>query len=218
VERNVLENCPVIVRHGSAHVLLASNVIRWDGGVAVDVWGWSDERQRTCVDVSVLNNTIINTAPAGRAVSIGPMTIDTVVANNLHVAPALVTGKNGSANACVLDDDLGSVRFAHNLWAQPAAEGWGAGWHYLGARRWDVEGFLSAERWSALARVEGEHYRRFSPGDLDAEHRPLFDARVAMAAPGVYVDLYGQPRPLLGPVTAGAVESLPPQSLSPAVP
>jgi PKD repeat protein len=206
IEGNELEHCPLILRHGSSHVMVTSNLIRWDGGTAIDVWGWSAERRRTCDDVRLVHNTVINLDAAGRCVSIGPATADTLVANNLYFAPALVSGRSGSCNVSILDPEPGSVRLSHNLWAEPVAAGWGEGWNYLGGKPFTAEGFLTPADWARRLQAEGEVYRRFQPGDLDDALAPRFDARVSQAVAGAHADLRGRPRPLRGTVTAGAVE------------
>jgi hypothetical protein len=163
--------------------------------------------QRTSCDVRVLNNTVVNLAPSGRCVSLGPGTEGVVVANTMDVAPFRETGSQGTAGAFVLDADLGSSVFAHNLWAEPLVVGWGGGWHYLWPWWSDPEGYRSPEEWAALPQVSGDRYRRFAATDLDEEWRPLFSAELGAAQAGVHTDLHGDPRPLAGTVSVGAVET-----------
>jgi PKD repeat protein len=206
VESNRLAGESMIVRHGSAHVRLSSNLIQRDAAPAIDVWGYDGAMDRTCSDVRVLHNTIINLAPSGRGVSIGLDTAAVVVANNMYLAPHLETGSQGTANAFVADDSLDGACFAGNLWAEPAVVGWGNGWHYLWPYWSDPVGYRTPEEWAALPGTQGERYRAFAPADLDPEFRPLFNAELSPAQPGAHRDLWGAARPLAGLVTVGAVE------------
>jgi hypothetical protein len=207
LDGNRLDGDAYKVFHGAKHVILRNNVCRRDDGTAFDVLGFSDEMQRSAVDVRILHNTVINQSPAGRFLSVKGRVVDMILANNMYVAPALATGDYGTANVYVEDDDLGGFALIRgNLWTEPATAGWGDGWHYCWPSWAHPDGYLDAQEWAATGKPQDEAYRRFAAEDLDEDLRPQFDAGGAPAVPGVHADLHGTSRPLTGTVTAGAVQ------------
>jgi PKD repeat protein len=213
-ERNVIdkigfpETAAVEVEHGAEHVILRNNVISIAGNSIIAVRGYSETKQRTTVDLRIFNNTGICPGTCGRFVHCGTDTESLQIANNLFVAPELITGDYQKAILFILDEDLSSfVQIGHNLWPIPAGCDWGEDvYHYLWPYWADLEGCKDVAEWAAYERTRAEAYENVT---LDDDYRPgVGSAAVGHAArmAGVFTDLTGAPRPTEGGWTAGAVE------------
>jgi PKD repeat protein len=213
-ERNVIdkigfpETAAVEVEHGAEHVILRNNVISIAGNSTIDVRGYSETKQRTTVDLRIFNNTGICPGTCGRFVRCGTDTESLHIANNLFVAPHLITGDYQKAILFILDEDLSSfVQIGHNLWPIPAGCDWGEDvYHYLWPYWANLEGCKDIAEWAAYEATRAEAYENVT---LDEDYRPAVGSGAAEHAarvPGVFTDLTGAPRPGDGAWTAGAVE------------
>ncbi|MDY7107243.1 MAG: PKD domain-containing protein [Planctomycetota bacterium] len=213
-ERNIIdkvgfpETAAVEVEHGAEHVILRNNVISIAGNSTIAVRGYSETKQRTTVDLRIFNNTGICPGTCGRFVRCGTDTESLHIANNLFIAPELITGDYQKAILFILDEDLsGFVQIGHNLWPIPAGCDWGEDvYHYLWPYWANLEGCKDIAEWAACGRTRAEAYENVT---LDDDYRPAVGSGAeghAARVPGVFTDLTGAPRPADGGWTAGAVE------------
>jgi hypothetical protein len=198
-ENNQIINEGVILYSGAENITFRNNVIKNNGGECFSIWGYYAQWNRTCKNISILNNSAFNeSSQYGRFIKMGTDAENVVVGNNLYCATNLnVT--NGAANVRV-DDNLNTHSFFNNLWAVP---GNGTNPHYLST------GGQSVTQWANLSQTDNESYRDYSSTDVDAAFVPQFDATVGVSIIGVNQDFYGNPRPAIGDWTVGAVEQSP---------
>ena len=196
-EGNLVLQEGVILYAGAEHVMLRNNIIDYDGGEAISVWGWYEPMQRAARDINLLHNTAINRSFFnGAFLRIGEDAKHVTALNNLYCAPHL-NGAGVGANVHSNDHNLQSHYFHGNLWATPAQ---GDSCHVLS------NGGVPAWKWDAFGQTDAELYRAFADDDLDSAYQPLFPAIVATHPAGVQVDFFGHRRPPGGHLTLGAIE------------
>ena len=198
----------VEVEHGSEHVILRNNIISIAGNSTIAVRGHSETKDRTTVDLRIFNNTGICPGKCGRFVHCGSDTESLQIANNLFVAPRLITGDYQKAILFILDGDLANfVRIDHNLWPIPAGCDWGEDVHHYLWPYWaHIDGCQDIAEWDAYDMTVAEAYENVV---LDGEYRPAVGSGAighAARVRGVFTDLTGAERPADGVWTAGAVE------------
>lgn len=214
VENNIIdktgfpETAAVEVEHGAEHVIIRSNVITIAGNSIIAVRGYSETKLRTTVDLRVFNNTGICPGTAGRFIRCGSGTQSLRIANNLYIAPELITGDNQSDIVFILDEDLGNfVGIDHNVWPIPAGCDWCEDpYHYLWPYWAHPDGCKNIAEWDAYDKTFAEVYDNIK---LDEDYRPSLGSIAvghAVRVPGVFTDLTGAERPADGKWTAGAVE------------
>lgn len=195
-ENNRIVNEGVIIYAGAEDMVLRNNVIKYDGGECFSIWGYYEPMNRTCKNISVLNNTGINYATSyGRFVKLSNGAQNVKIANNLYCATSLNI-QSGAANCYVTSNNLNSHSVRSNIWANPPSSNTV---HHL-------NGGMTATQWANLAQTENEMYRNYSSSDLNGDYRPQFNAAVGEAIVGVHTDFYGNWRPSSGPWTVGAIE------------
>lgn len=199
-ENNQIINEGVILYAGAEDITLRNNIIRNNGGEAFSVWGYYSPMNRTCKNISILNNTAINNSSShGRFLKLGRDAENVRLINNMYVAPSFNTN-NGGGNVVTDDSDLNTYSFRHNLWANP----------YSGSRHHFMNGQgLTPQQWASYSQTENENYRSMTNSDLNGEYLPQFNAAMGVKIPGVFTDFYGNLRPSTGPWSVGAVEQEP---------
>jgi hypothetical protein len=163
---------------------------------------------RTTRDVRIFNNTAICAGEVGRFLHVGTDAEQLRVANNLFIAPRIVTGDYQSAFMFVLEDDLEPFAFVRdNVWPVPSGFTWQDDAHHYVYGYWaNPDGVHDQEEWSALAQTTGDVYASV---ELSADYRPAPGSAATHHAdpvPGVFADYYGVDRPPAS-WTAGAVEA-----------
>lgn len=200
-------NSPLECLAGCAHVMVRNNIIAVKYIPAIVIEGLANNGMRAH-DVSIYNNTGINTSEIGRFLSVGEGATDLSVRNNLHSALQLVTGDSKTSNVYVSASNLNSfIDIARNVWATPAQFNWVPdGYHYVWPSWSDSRGYKNTTQWNNYSQVDKEEYARTQLGSDFAPGNSSTAARHARLLPGVHVDYYGRSRPETGAWTAGAVE------------
>jgi len=197
-EANQIINEGVILYSGAENMIFRNNVINFTGGECFSIWGYLSQWNRTVKNVTIVNNTALNSSSQyGKFMKLGDGADSITVANNLYDAPGL-NASWGATNAYVVGSSLSNLNFHHNLWATQAS---GSYVHVVGG------GGKTVPQWAGYSQVNSEAYRPFTAADLNSQFRPQFSANSGAAVPGVHRDFYGNPRPLTGAVTAGAVQT-----------
>ena len=159
VDSNTLEHATLVAEHGAEEVVFRNNVIRNDNGVCIVVKPYSAEYDRQVLNLQIVNNTGINQSADGQFLRVDGKAQGLVLANNLYVAPNLVTG-NGAAVVYVTGSDLSSFqRISNNVWPIPKTTGYAeGGYHYLWPNWSDPKGYQTPQEWGANAPVQHEMY------------------------------------------------------------
>jgi flagellar motor switch/type III secretory pathway protein FliN len=161
VERNQFGTAPLFVQHGAEHVMVRDNVSKRSGGVAFHIDGYASDYGRGVVDVTFLNNTVINTGTSGSFIKLGGSAQQLRVVGNLYVAPNLQIGAGASAGIYVTDTNLSSfVQIDRNVWPSAAnANSWAnGGVNYIG-KSYTSSGHVDPGTWNALSVVGDDVFR-----------------------------------------------------------
>jgi hypothetical protein len=208
LEKRTAETAAIELEHGAEHVMVRNNVIRTAGNSSIAIRGYDEQMNRTTRDVRIFNNTAICAGEVGRFLHVGTDAENLRVANNLFIAPRIVTGDYQSAFMFVLEDDLEPFAFVRdNVWPVPSGSTWQDDAHHYVYAYWaHPDGVHDQAEWSALAQTSGDAYAAVM---LGADYRPAPGSAAshhAQPVPGVFTDYYGLARPPAA-WTAGAVES-----------
>ena len=196
-ENNQIVNEGIILYSGAEHMMFRNNVITYHGGDCFSIWGYIADMNRTVKNVTIANNTALNSSTQyGKFIKLGDGADTIIAANNLYCATAL-NQPNGAGNVVTDDPDLTSHNFHHNLWANSATSSYV---HATGT------GSKTVTQWATIGQTSAEGYRPFVAGDLNGQFVPQFNANVGVPVPGVRTDMYGTPRPVSGLWAVGAVE------------
>ena len=197
-ENNQIVNEGVILYSGAEHMMFRNNVITYHAGECFSIWGYIADMNRTVKNITIANNTALNSSTQyGKFIKLGDGADTIIAANNLYCAPGL-NASWGSTNAFVAGSMLSTYGFHHNLWSNQAS---GSYVHSVaGAGK-------TAPQWAGYTQTGNENYRSFSGADMSSTYQPQFNADLGQAIPGVHNDMYGNARPLTGIVTVGAVEN-----------
>ena len=210
VEDNVITQQTVEVAHGAEHVMIRNNVIKVNNDQAIEVDGYNSQYGRGVVDLSILNNTAINTSTIGRFAWFSGVADGVDMENNLYIAPNLTIGAYHSAGVFINTGDLsGFTKIDHNVWPNPRildyANG-GINW-VGGAGTGPDVGFLSPAEWNALRAVKDDS---FANTKVDSNFKPA-NGEIAAAGgavvPGVFTDINGAFRDPSKPWSVGAVQA-----------
>jgi len=155
-----------------------------------------------------VNNTVMNDSSTGNFVKYEGEAPGSTLANNLYVAPKLITGSWNSASVLVYQGKLSGFDFiGNNVWANASpiryAEG---GMNYVWPNWSNAKGYKTAGEWNAYSAVGTDH---FSDVSIGSGYTPSSGSTAASAGQffgGVFADLNGKSRPNSGPWTAGAVQ------------
>ncbi|HWB20996.1 MAG TPA: PKD domain-containing protein [Phycisphaerales bacterium] len=203
----------IILYPGAEQTTLRNNYIRYNGGTAITAWAYDSSMNRNVNNLKVLNNTHYNNTTTVRFFDVGAGDASFTVANNLVVAPAMITGNYPSGNMWVQDSGLGVFSsISRNVWAIPQSTPWVANArHYVWPYWSEAAGYKTESQWAAYSVVSNEKYENVT---LNSQYLPPSSSSAATWARkvnGVITDMYGNFRPSSGNWTAGAAE-LNPQS------
>ena len=209
INKTSAETSALEVEPGAEHVMIRNNIIQTVGDSSISVNGYLDTYDRTTIDIRIFNNTGVLSGSGGRFLKLLPGGETMRVANNLFVAPNIVTGDNRCANVYIEEPDLAPFVFIQdNVWSEPAdMELVDDAYHYVW-RLWpNLNGFRSVEEWAAFPQTNRELYAQVV---LNEHYAPAVSESVAVGhgrpVAGVFTDFYGNTRPSGDTWTAGAVE------------
>ncbi len=77
----------------------------------------------------------------------------------------------------------------------------------FGPRAAPPNGYFTPKAWDALAFVDGDVFSQTAVSTTLTPRVGSVAATAAIAVPGVFVDINGNPRPASGPWTAGALQT-----------
>ncbi len=214
VERNVIlqsggVNASIEMMAGSEHVMIRNNIVRADDRACVSIQGYDPEKDRTCSEIMIVNNTGMNDSDGGQFVIIRDGAEKLKLTNNIYVAPNLITGDSHTANVYVESDDLAAfTSVSGNVWAKPAGFAWvSRASHYVWPYWAEAEGYRTILEWDEFAAVSDDNTARLI---LDSRYAPVAQGASivlrASLADGVYVDFHGKVRPADLAWTPGAVQ------------
>ena len=207
VEGNTVSGAPVEINHGSDHTMIRNNLLNVDGDQAVEVDAYNGQFRRGVTDITIANNTAVNTNDKGRFVWFGGSPNGAKLVNNVYIADRLVVGAYGSAPVYVNADNLNGIdEVSHNVWPVPTilryAQG---GINYVGYNA-GAAGFQTPAEWEALARVGNETFDNTAT-ESTATPRPGEPAATAgVPVAGVFVDFDGNYRDPSRSWSAGAFQ------------
>jgi hypothetical protein len=159
IEDNQLTDTFIYVQSGTHHAMIDNNVIIRNGVQAIAVSG-VDGQGRTSMDITIENNTAIDTGSTGNFLDLGGYASGIVLKDNLWVAPKLVVGSYGSAPVYVDDTNLGCfTQISGNVWPSPITMGTYAngGINFVGTSM-QSSGYLTAAQWNSLSNVGTDEF------------------------------------------------------------
>ena len=207
-EGNVVKS-QVIVEHGAQHIMYRNNIVKNDNDWGFEVEAYSSEYGRGVVDVTFVNNTVVNNGSIGNFLHVDGAADGINLINNLYLAPNLTTGTSGSAPVFVYDNDLSSFdKITGNVWPLPTIDKYAEGGiNYVWPIWSNSAGYKTPAEWEAYGQVDKDYYA--DVGFNSATFAPLAGSVAANAGivwKGVFADMNGKIRSNSGGWTAGAVE------------
>ena len=208
-ENNTVNRSRFIILHGANHTMFRNNIIKvLDNDWGVEIQGYNSEYGRGVEDVKILNNTVVTNATTGNFLRVGGEAKGITLANNLFLAPKLITGASGAAAVFVYDNDLSSFdKISNNVWPMPEmtkyAEG---GINYVWPNWSNSAGYKTPAEWNALGVVGTDYFEDISYNSTSAAPGGGTNRDAATVWAGVFTDRNGKIRPSSGGWTAGAIE------------
>ncbi|HSV14403.1 MAG TPA: PKD domain-containing protein [Tepidisphaeraceae bacterium] len=175
IEDNTLTNTLVYMRPDSLHIMARSNVIMTNVGQAFTIDGTG------CKDITIMNNTALDTATSGNFLRVNSHASGIVMTNNLWVAPNIVPGSGACAAVYVNEADLSSfTTIANNIWPAPAKIlGWAQGGVNFVGTSFISSGFQTPDEWSAFSQV---HNDSFENAQLTDSYQVVFNGQAVGSA------------------------------------
>lgn len=212
VEDNHIFNHYLQVYPGTYHLMVRNNIITIPNvNQAVDVVASYPDGD-TNQDLTFANNTAYTTQTGGTFFKLGgggrPDSVTLI--NNLWIAPNVIPGENASSGVDVVDSTGDQIALStHNVWEMPGKfNPYADGGINLIWPTWDPpNGYYTPANWNDLSFVKDDYFysTAYNPSTL-APATSSFAATAGEQTPGVQFDIYGNPRPASGPITAGAVQ------------
>lgn len=166
IEDNHSHGALIHIDHGSEHVMVRNNVVERNDSQGFRVEGFNTSYNRGVVDLTIMNNTVLNNGTTGRFLWVQGAVDGIKLKDNLYVAPRLVTGAGGSAAVYVSQSSLSSfTEIDGNIWNVPAqvlnyADG---GYMFVGST-YSTSGHLTPTEWNAMSQVGDDYYRNITLG------------------------------------------------------
>ena len=209
IQDNVINQSFISIDAGAQHVFVRNNVIdNSTGTYCIEVTG-QDSYGRQTTDVTLANNTGIETESNYGSFLTAYGYIDGLaVVNNLYVSPTLGIG----SGAAPVDVDASSLAGwtldTNNVWQTPASiSRWANGGVNLVGTSFVQSAELTPAEWNALTPGGTDLFASTSLNSTT--FAPATNSVAATAAEvyaGVYGDMYGDARPTSGTWSAGAVQ------------
>ncbi len=157
--------------------------------------------------MTIVNNTVFNGNSSGRFVRVQKGAVGVTLANNLYVAPKLITGSMASGSVNVEDSGLSSFTFiGNNVWADAKATIWAQnGQNYVWPSWSNASGYRDAREWNNFGVVGNDYFSDVSMSGNTPSSGSIA-AKAGRWFEGVFQDRTGKDRPSSGAWTAGAVQ------------
>ena len=139
--------------------MISGNVVNQNGGQAFVLNG-PDGQGRTSMDITITNNTAIDTGSTGNFIRVNGYVAGITMTNNLWVAPKLQLGVYSSAPVYVANSDLSSFsKIGANIWPSPVSVGTYAdgGINFVGSS-YTSANFLTATEWNSFSVVSQDDF------------------------------------------------------------
>ena len=121
IEGNTVENTQIIVQHGTIGTTIRDNLIDFEGESALIVRGWDEDYGRGTVDLVIDHNVAIDHLAKGRFLELTSHTDQTVLTNNVFIAPNLTPNYYAAAALYIWETNVSSFKTINgNVW--PTAE------------------------------------------------------------------------------------------------
>jgi PKD repeat protein len=224
VESNLVTGIGLCVSPGAEHVMIRNNIIKRDSDEAIwlrptdsyIVNGSNVYAARNIYDLTIANNTSISSGTNGNFLLVqargaaGQVTL----ANNLMVAPNMLTGQSRTA-AVYINDDQGQAfkmfrQISGNVWDNVKMTSFAQGGTFYAYSYWSTPaGYLDAREWDAMA-ADGDRFG--SVGISSTNYAPAtwsvaVSGKGSKGVAGVFADVNGNSRAGIGQnVSAGAVQ------------
>ena len=195
------------IEHGAQDVVIRSNVLHEDNGVAIYVEGYESAYNRTSSGISILNNTGINNASQGKFVKVSSGVTNATISNNLYSAPNLFAGTYGSVSAWIDDGNLNGInKIDNNVWADPKFSGWSGGYMWVTTPgNVGNESFKTASEWLAYSKIDNDVFSNVSVDSSFKFSASSVAANAGDREAGVLVDYNGNWRENSDSRSVGAV-------------
>ena len=159
VEDNTVVGVSISVRSGTHHIMIRNNMVNFEGGEAVKIYG-ADSQGRVSSDITIDHNTAVDHQATGKFLDLQGRATALTVTNNLFIAPNLQLGNNAAAPVYVGMADMSAFRqISGNIW--PDAKGLkltNGGVNYVGTS-WGLQtGYKSTTTWEDFAVVDGDQF------------------------------------------------------------
>jgi PKD repeat protein len=164
IEDNQLTNTFIYVQSGTHHAMIDNNVIIRAGGAQAIAISGVDSQGRTSMDITIENNTAIDTGTNGNFLDLGGYASGIVLKDNLWIAPKLVVGSYGAAPVYVDDSNLGCfTQISGNIWPSPITLGTYAngGINFVGTSM-TSSGYLTPAEWNSQSNVGNDEFENVS--------------------------------------------------------
>jgi hypothetical protein len=208
-ENNTVNRSRFIILHGANHTMFRNNIIKvLDNDWGIEIQGYNSTYGRGVEDVKLLNNTVVTNATTGNFLRVGGEAKGITLANNLFLAPKLITGASGAAAVFVYDNDLSSFdKISNNVWPMPEmtkyAEG---GINYVWPNWSNSAGYKTPAEWNALGVVGTDYFEDISYNSTSAAPTGGTNRDAGTVWAGVFTDRNGKIRSNSGGWTVGAIE------------
>jgi hypothetical protein len=162
VENNRI-NSGMQILHGTEHIMIDNNISY--GNVDFRIDGYNSQYQRGVADISIENNTGINSGDHGNFLLVSGPVNGITLTNNLYVAPNLVTGAYGAAPVYVNDSNLNSFkRVQDNIWPAINALTYAHGGSNFIGTTMNSGGYQTPAQWDAYSQVGDDLYQSIMLG------------------------------------------------------
>jgi PKD repeat protein len=161
---NQLTETMIYVQSGTHHAMIEGNVVTNSAKQAF-VFSGVDGQGRTSQDITLLNNTAIDTGTQGNFLRVWGHVDGIVMKNNLWVAPNITPGSYATAAVYLNEANLSSfTEISGNIWPAPATTGGYAhgGMMYVST---PGNGYVTPDQWNALNGVQGDTFQNVPLGD-----------------------------------------------------
>jgi hypothetical protein len=195
--------------HGLNHTIFRNNVMKVDNNAALEVDAYSNEYNRGVVDLTIVNNTVINKGSKGNFIRVLGDADSLNLVNNLYLAPNLSVGTSGSAPVFVYWKDISMFdKITNNVWASPSIDKYAEGGiNYVWPNWSNATGYKTPAEWEAYGQVGKDYYEDigFNSSTFAPSTSASNDDKGIVWA-GVFTDKNGKVRSNTGSWTVGAVD------------